>query len=327
MPNVITHTIFAETVLAEMENEKYKNWILKHKEEYLIGCNGPDFLFFHDVFPLTRKRDMRLSKLGSKLHAKKINCFYDRAIKEYFKTKEGTLKEASASYLIAHYLHWQLDSIMHPYVVYRTGFNEPLSSPYHHRFESMMDTMLLKKYKNTSIKTYKTYENTKRSINTVEVISNLYIPCIKACFNESVQSTDIKKALEDWEKAQKYLYDPYAIKFKCIQFIEKIIKKPWALSGNIVLPKVDEHYDVLNINKTTWHHPITNSPSNKSVEELMQEACEETKKGLPILFTAMENGNTEAFLAFLADRSYGNGVAGKVVRKYKKVIYEEKTDD
>ena len=49
MPNIITHTIFAEKVLNALSDNKYKTMILNHKEEFLIGANGPDFLFFHDI--------------------------------------------------------------------------------------------------------------------------------------------------------------------------------------------------------------------------------------------------------------------------------------
>ena len=117
-------------------------------QEYRIGCNGPDFLFFHDILPLWKKQNKRVSRIGGKIHQENINLFYKIAIQIYHDEKDLTIKEALASYICGHFLHWRLDSIMHPYVVYRTGFNEPTSSGYHHRFESMMDTILLKKYWN-----------------------------------------------------------------------------------------------------------------------------------------------------------------------------------
>ena len=141
MPNLITHTIFARKVFENLEDSKYKTWISENKKEYTIGTNGPDFLFFHDLFPLWKKQDRKIANIGSKIHAKNINLFFETAIDVYTKETDETIKKAMAAYICGHYLHWQLDSIMHPYVVYRTGFKEKNSSSYHHRFESMMDTM------------------------------------------------------------------------------------------------------------------------------------------------------------------------------------------
>lgn len=322
MPNIITHTIFAEKVLETLSENKYKNIILNHKEEYRIGANGPDFLFFHNIFPLWKKQNKKIPKIGSKIHANNINLFYKTAIEVYHTQEEGCQKEAMASYIIGHYLHWQLDSIMHPYVVYRTGFGEKNSSGFHHRFESMMDTMLLKHYWNTTIKDFKTYEITKRSPYSVDTISAVYIPCVKACLNKTIEKSEVKQSLIEWEKAQKGLYDPSGIKFFFIQLIEKIIKQPWAISGSMVLAKEDTNHDILNIEHNFYRHPCTGEEFNDSVFDLFDKAMENAMIGLPLLFEALESNNVSDLLEFIDDVSYNNGCKERLPRKYKKVLYE-----
>ncbi|MDL2276855.1 zinc dependent phospholipase C family protein, partial [Breznakia sp. OttesenSCG-928-G09] len=286
MPNLITHTIFCEEVYKNISNEKYKSIIKNNRKEYLIGTNGPDYLFFHGAFPIYKKQDMTISDIGTKLHRKKINAFYKSAIKTYRAQKSGYVKDAMASYIIGHYLHWQLDSIMHPYVVYFTGFGGVNNKMYHHRFESMMDTINLKNYRNETIKTYETYKLCKRSKYSVKAISNVYIPAVKECFDIELDQDIIKQALMDWEKAQRYLYDPKKIKYRLLKFVEFITRKP-GLSGNVVTPDIDIRYDVMNEEHRQWKHPCTGEISTESEDDLFQKAIENANIGLAYLFDAL----------------------------------------
>lgn len=323
MPNIITHTIFCEKVFHTIKQEPYKSYITNHKKEYLIGTNGPDFLFFYGIFPLYKKFGVRLAKMGTSLHNKKINAIYESMIQTYLKQESGPLKEAMASYLIAHYLHWQLDSVMHPYVVYRTGFKDVRSKYHHHRFESMMDTMLLKYYYDEDVSTFKTYKLCETSPYTVDVIANLYIPAVQTCLEEELSKEEIKKSLFDWYQTQKYLYDPNEFKFKCVRIFENVVHKKWVLSGNIVPLRIDKQYDILNKEKRTWLHPCLGIASNDTVFDLMDTAIAQSKIGLPLLFAALEGKEIQPFLQFLDNKTYSNGINTKKKRMYKDVIYKE----
>lgn len=321
MPNIITHTIFCEEVYKGITNQKYKQCIDRNRKEYLIGTNGPDFLFFHDAFPLYKKQDLTVSTIGSQLHRKKINAFYSSAIQSYHAKKEGAVKEAMASYIIGHYLHWQLDSIMHPYVVYFTGFGKPFSKMHHHRFESMMDTINLKQYRGETIKTYETYKLCKRSKYSSKVISAVYIPAVKKCLDETLDETSIKEALQDWEKAQRYLYDPKQVKYRLLRLLESITRKP-GLSGNIVRVKIDPSYDVMNVAHREWLHPCTGEPSTESADDLFQKAIVKAQEGLLLLFDALDHKPKQALLEFIDNKTYANGVKGSQKRFYMDDIYE-----
>ena len=50
MPNIITHKIFAEEVLKSMTKHDIRSMIERHPQIFYIGSNGPDFLFFSDVY-------------------------------------------------------------------------------------------------------------------------------------------------------------------------------------------------------------------------------------------------------------------------------------
>ncbi|TDW20832.1 zinc dependent phospholipase C [Breznakia blatticola] len=324
MPNLITHNIFCEEVLKDINNKKYRDIITSHMEEYRIGSNGPDFLFFHGVFPLYKTPDVHISKIGTKLHRGKVNAFYKSAIETYLNYPNNKIKKAMASYIIGHYLHWQLDSVMHPYVVYNTGFKSEYATLYHHRFESMMDTINLKNYRNTTIRSFKTYEITNRGKYTDRAIAEVYIPAVYACFSTEITSDEIIQALRDWQKAQKYLYDPHKMKYRLLRSYERIARKP-GLSGNVVLPDIDTRYDVMNVKKRTWLHPTTGQPSNESEDEVFIRAMNDAKIGLPLLFDALDGKDMKPFLKFLGDKTYNNGVKpSEATRLYKDPIYDRK---
>ncbi len=324
MPNIITHTIFCEEVRKEISNKKYKQMIENHYHEYRIGTNGPDFLFFYGFYPFWKKQDMRIANIGSQFHNKHINAFYETAIAQYHKQEDKEVKEAMATYLIGHYLHWQLDSIMHPYVVYKTGFKEKMSKYYHHRFESMMDTIMLDRYRNDSVKTYATFKNCWQSKYTVQAISNVYCVCAKQLLEEDITEETIATALKDWELAQRYLHDPKGIKYHCIKVYELFVRKPWLFSGNIVRSKIDHSHDIMNDNHKLWLHPCTGAQSKQSVTDLFSEAIQQAKQGLPLLFKALEQEmQSDELLAFIADKTYSNGISEPMARIHKEVIYRK----
>lgn len=323
MPNIITHTIFSEEVLKTIKNKSYKQQIKKYKQLYRIGTNGPDFLFFHDVFPLNKKQDMTISTIGTRFHRTKINAFYKQAIAAYHEQSDLELKAAVATYIIGHYLHWQLDSVMHPYVVYRTGFKKAFSKMHHHRLESMVDTILLKRKRNTSIRNYKTYTLCDHDAFSVECIASVYTACIKKCFELEVSKADIQKALDDWQKAQRYLYDPWGVKHALLRFIELCKKQP-GLSANVVRAKEDYRYDVMNDKHQTWYHPCTGQASTQSVEQLFDYALEQAQTGIPLLIAAFDQNKVNPFLQFIDNKTYTNGIKGKCERLYQDDIYEKK---
>lgn len=323
MPNIITHTIFCEEVLKTITNKTYKKIINDNMNEYRIGTNGPDFFFFYGFYPFWKKQDLKISAIGTKFHNAYINEFYECAIHSYLKEKKSAVKDAMAAYIIGHYLHWQLDSIMHPYVVYRTGFKEKMSKYYHHRFESMIDTIMLDRFRDTTIKNYQTFKICWISKNSVQAISKVYIPAIKKCQDMEIDETTIQTALADWEHAQRLLHDPQGYKYRLIKIYEFIIRKPWLFSGNIVKRKIDHKHDIMNDMHELWLNPCSGAQSKESVTELFDRAQRDAQTGLALLFNALDEKGLVPFLKFLDNKTYANGINSDLPRKHKNVIYKK----
>ena len=79
MPNIITHTLFAQEIFDKVDENKHD--LFEPRLHLLeIGSNGPDFLFFHGMNPkdFFKKSDLRVS--GSMFHAGHVNEFYQKAL-------------------------------------------------------------------------------------------------------------------------------------------------------------------------------------------------------------------------------------------------------
>ena len=119
MPNIITHTLFADEFL-EDASTSLQEWLLPRKQLVEIGANGPDFLFFHGLSPTRAFQKTSLRKLGSKVHSQHIREFYQCALACIRKEKDKEIQKDMTAYLMGHLMHWSLDSTAHPYVYYRT---------------------------------------------------------------------------------------------------------------------------------------------------------------------------------------------------------------
>ena len=325
MPNIITHKIFAEEVLKKLSKKDIATIIEKHPQIYYIGSNGPDFLFFSHVKPWEVMKKHTLNHLGSKMHAGHVNAFYKVAIENIMIQTDEAVKENMIAYLFGHLCHWALDKTAHPYIFYRTGTCKGVSAGYHHRFESMMDTMMLDKFKGVSIKDYPCYEICEYDEDILKAIARIYVPCAKKVFHTDVKVHDLRETLNSWYDVQKMLYDPNNIKYPILKGVEAVAHQPWKISGNVVKAKIDPRYDVLNEEHTLWYHPCDNTiSSHASFMDLFNEAVDTAILVIEKAYGCIEYGAAiQNVLDVLKDQAYDTGMDGEREIKYYDIIYEQ----
>lgn len=313
MPNIITHYLFASQVAKKVENSIQK-CIEKYPKEFIIGSNGPDFLFFYQFFDSKKKY---IRDIGNKLHSSYINEFYTKAVDIIKQCKEIELKEAMTSYLAGHLCHWALDSRVHPYVFYRTGWKSLINESMHHRFEYMIDALLLKRMTNKTIKEFKYYLLTEQSEISSKVVSNIYVPICNELLGSELDDKIIRQALDDWHDINRLTYDPYLIKTPLVKLYEKIKKSPYLYSGNMIPVKIDETYDILNLEKKTWTYPIDDTrTSNESFLEMFDRAID-------LALECIENMmDSDQLCRYLNHESYDTGSSNQTMI-YSDMIYDD----
>lgn len=324
MPNIITHKIFAEEVLKNMTKHDIRAIIEKYPQSYYIGSNGPDFLFFSHIKPWEAYKNHTLNRLGSRMHAEHINDFYAVALRCVKQQETQTVKETMMAYLFGHLCHWALDKTTHPYIFYRTGNCKGKSAGYHHRFESMMDTMMLDKFKGISIKEFPCYEICEYDEDILKAIARIYVPIAKEVYHVDVKVHDIRETLNSWYDVQKLLYDPNTIKYPLVKGFETIVRQPWKITGNIVKAKVDDRYDILNEEKRMWTHPCDATlQSNASFLELFNEAIPTAIAVIEKAYGCIEyDADVNNVMDILKNQAYDTGMDDNKEMRYFDVIYE-----
>lgn len=324
MPNIITHKIFAEEVLQQLAKQDIKQIIEKHSQLFYIGSNGPDFLFFSHVKPWESYKSNTLNKLGSRIHSTHINDFYQVALDCIKNQKNAEIKESMLAYVFGHLCHWALDKTTHPYIFYRTGDCKGLSAGYHHRFESMLDTMMLQKYKQLNIKEYPFYKICEYDEEMLKAIARIYVPVARAVYHIDVKVHDIRETLDSWYDVQKLLYDPNNLKYPLLKGIETMIRKPWAISGNVVKLNIDDRYDILNEEKNFWTHPCDDHiSSNASFHDLFEFAISLGCSLIEKAYGCVEyRAESCSLMDILKDQAYDTGMDGERAMKYFDIIYE-----
>ncbi|MFF2483707.1 zinc dependent phospholipase C family protein [Paenibacillus sp. NPDC058071] len=209
MPNIWTHLIFGQITL-----DNLREWDLitsdKTRQLFNMGCQGPDFLFYHRFLPWQKKS--ALNELGSEIHTKHcgpvIMSMLDYAKNRLHTEGDG---ESTVVYAIGFLLHHILDRHMHPFVYSRSGFYKYD----HQRYEIMMDSVLA--YKLREIETWKTPAWREITINgrfpksvvdCFEEIAGRYYPVLAS----RIRREDWDSALRDMLKAQRLFHDPTGVK-------------------------------------------------------------------------------------------------------------------
>lgn len=308
MPNIITHTLFAQEIFDKVDENTHD--LFEPRLHLLeIGSNGPDFLFFHGMNPkdFFKKSDLRVS--GSMFHAGHVNEFYQKALISIRNESDEEIKKDMMTYVCGHLCHWALDATSHPYVFYRTGTCKGKSAWYHHRFESLMDAIMLKVKKECTIKDFKFYEISDASKEEARAIARIYVSAIRQILGFEIKPHQIMESLKDWHFIESLFYDASGDKLKALQTLETFTKAYNSLSGYIVPNEPDDPYDVMNLLHTRWVHPSDDTMvSTESFFDLYDKAQLLAMEAIRLFLAACENPDLDDdLLNLIKDRNYNLG--------------------
>ena len=330
MPNIITHKLFGEQAITAlmkstdpMKHEALRV-IQKHAHLFYIGTNGPDVLFFHHAKPWESWKSHRLSKIGGSLHRGQVNDFYEAAITAIRKQEDPLIKERMVAYLMGHLCHWALDKTAHPYIFYRTGNCKGKSAYAHHRFESMMDAMMLRRYHNETIETYKAADIAAADREMLQAIARIYVPAVGSALHQKLTVHEIHEALLDWHEILLLLHDPTGKLCERLQKAEIRLHRKWMISGHIIPKDIDPRFDVLNLQKQTWYHPCTmRLSSNASVPEMFEEGIGVAAEAIKLAYQDICEESGFGLGNLLHDQAYDTGMDPSAKMKHFDLIYDD----
>lgn len=324
MPNIITHTLFAQEIFDKVDEATHD--LFEPRLQLLeIGSNGPDFLFFHGMNPkdFYKKSDLRVA--GSMFHAAHVNDFYQKALISIRNEQDEDIKKDMMTYVCGHLCHWALDATSHPYVFYRTGPCKGKSAWYHHRFESLLDAIMLKVKRECTIEDFKFYEVCDVTKEQARAIARIYVVAIRQILGFDIKPHQILESLNDWHFIETLFYDASGGKLKALQTLETFTKAYNSLSGYIVPNHPDDPYDVMNLLHTRWHHPSDSSfVSTESFFDLYDRAQLLAMEAIRLFLAACQNPDLdEDLLLLIKDRNYNLGVSNQAEMTNFDLIFEK----
>ncbi|MFV0381537.1 MAG: zinc dependent phospholipase C family protein [Breznakia sp.] len=211
MPAMYAHARFGEEV-ALLVAPSLQTTIRKYKQEYLLGLQGPDILFFYRPIIKTK-----VSNLGAVLHKKSAASFIEKH-KEMLQFYGKESREYA--YFLGFLCHFILDSECHPFI----DTMGPKHNLDHLVMESEFEKMLLRKDKyNPYHYAYDTLLRYEKQ--TLDAIHHFYPELTRLHLQESLSSTRFVK---------RFLYTPTKRKQTMIKTLMKVSGKYEVFKGQLL---------------------------------------------------------------------------------------------
>ena len=268
MPSILTHQHFANFLI-----EKYQDhWPLLGKQASLVwlGSQGPDPFFFYGRAPFkTRLAKSSMNQFGSLLHNQPPHQSIWPLIKHGWLGPKAD--DVTKAYVLGALTHYVLDRTCHPYVFYRSGFDEQGSLTEHYnadhaKLEVEIDLALIHQLRLTS-SMYQPKVTLQVDSVSLQSISQLYFQA----FPKQVNHEAFQQAVEDMKATYKFLYHGSWLN----RLLVIIIAGQRSLPFSLIHPhKIHPERSkvVLNLQHQSWRHPVTGVASKESVMNLIEKS-------------------------------------------------------
>ncbi|MCI8589070.1 MAG: zinc dependent phospholipase C family protein [Bacilli bacterium] len=272
MASSLTHAYFILDVYDRL-GMKSRELLMPEKELLKTAAQSMDVLFFYNLTNLKKGKKMR--DFGEFFHQHRAYEFFETLI-QYIKYNQFQYDSEVMAFLYGMLSHYILDSTIHPYVVYRTGYYDKKNpetykyNQFHGEMESYFDDYLVMIHENK--KPWK-------------------FPCHKFCFNVKKIGSGLQEVMdftykEVWgiEQFHKYYltsiqqmrffyrvfrYDPYGFKRKFYQTIDFICPKSFLRKAPLSYHmKMQKNKWFLNLEHKRWYNPT--DKRTQSTESLLE---------------------------------------------------------
>ncbi len=302
MAATATHTYFARDVFDVLPEDICNRLDINKLEAF---SQGTDPLMFFNVMNLRKGKNIRVLQKIS--HQEKTKDFFINLVKNI---KDSSLyyDYDVCSFLSGMICHYSLDSILHPFVIYKCGqFKKFDTSTYkyngiHSFMESYIDIDMIKKRE--KVDPYKfdvsnmCFNNIKYSKDLSSIIDKVFFDT----YSVSNVGEAYYKSLNDMKKfLHLFRYDKYGLKKNIYKIIDTFTtKKSFRFESLSYHFPLNKGYDFLNNNHKKWYNPMDNNiSSNSSFIELYLRAIKLAKIIIEGVFLYLDGEDIELDALFL----------------------------
>lgn len=274
MPGFTTHYLFGVKNLQQLKKSASCPILFESIEHYKtvfqLGLQGPDLFFYYFV------SQMKKIKLGSMTHKTLTGDFLQCLVQapELFSAeKERMIARAYAAGFIGHYV---LDTEVHPYVYFMTGYGDALKQKGyadHVTIESDIDTCLLMRYAKKLPSEFPHWKTIAFNSHTRSVVTDVLHHVYHTVYPHPSQSPAFfSRAICSMQMATRLTYNPNNYKRRALGRIEQIVLGKLAISPVIPTDAIT-YEDPLNLQHKKWHNPWNpDDVSALSVPQLIKKA-------------------------------------------------------
>lgn len=329
MPALLTHYLCGNAVLKLIEDENIRSSIIKHRNVFNLGTQGPDVFFYYRAWPWTNNEG--IPELGNRMHEEKTGEFIWEAL-QYIIRSDKVHRSILTAYMCGYLCHYALDCHTHPYIFYRTGFvrrgeeNTSKYTCYHRMFETALDVLMLKRELNKKPSGFKSYKQIQIQKEAAADIGDMYSKILKKVYSVDLSAELVCRAVADIAEIAAVLRDKTSMKKMLLSRLEKSLGKQPMFSSMILPLEINDDLDYLNTSHFTWHLPWDNSAAlTSSFTEGFEAAAAESKKlveTIPLLLSGKID--LENVMALIGNRSFSTGedCSLNLEFKYFDCIYE-----
>jgi len=310
MADFLTHILLSDEVLERIESRRVLEGIQKHRSLYRLGAQGPDPLFFYNIFPGGGKGQFR--ELARDMHNKRTGDF----LKLGFSRLQNLSWEQDwmelAAYLSGFVCHFTLDRLIHPYVLWAeknwiwSADGLPVSTT-HQAVETMLDVLFWKEKRMSPACRIRTRKLIDIGKNWPASVEGFLLEAFESIYNVRTDRKGLSRVLRDYYRGHDLLYDPRGWKKAVVRWLDSFT------GGGIKPPKEpypampDETVDWANRKRRTWEHPfIKDEKHRESVDEILGRASFEAANHINGIFAAIRRG--EPIDGFFTNIGYYTGL-------------------
>lgn len=282
MPSIYTHKVFAKDVKKKLSKEIQE--IIEPAEKYYIMFSQSfDNLYYYNFLNLKKGKHIR--DLGSYCHKHKSNK-YIMTILNYIKDFNLKTNSEIMSYLLGTINHYVADSMLHPYISYRTGRyskkRKDETKKYkgiHTNTEIRIDAYYYNQETGLDYKKYKIYKDLIKPLTFSKELKKVIDYSFKTTFNVDNMGNIFNKSYNQSKYVYRILmYDPYGIKTIFYKIVDKLtpFKDIVAASFSLNKEPIDEEF--LNNQHNVWCNPLDlDLISEESWTDAYKKACKLSK--------------------------------------------------
>ena len=312
MPALLTHYICGNAMLKLIDDDRIKSSILKHRNAFNLGTQGPDIFFYYGAWPWVKSNGIK--ELGDRMHEEKTGEFIFEALKYVIGSDEAA-KNILIAYLCGYLCHYILDCHTHPYIFYKADFvrkGEAYTAKYtcyHRMFETALDVLMLKRELGKKPSEFKASEHISIPLQASLFIGEMYSEVLGKIYNVDINPKLVCRAISDITSIAAVLRDKTGMKKVLLSSVEKALGRLPMFSSMILPLEVKDGLDYLNTSNSEWHLPWDNSLAlTSSFTENFEAAAVESKKIAETILLCIAGAiSAESAMPLIGNRSFSTG--------------------